>query len=246
MASIFITLQGKGGVGKSYLTAAFAQWAIDRDREVICIDTDTLNPTLLAYKPLNATHLKLSENHVVDPRVLDSLVAIASDASEEAFVVIDVGSNGFETLMAYEGENQVFSLLEDEGHSVYVQTVIAGGPDAEETLKGTMALLEVTEVPIVLWLNEHLGPLEVAGKPLEQVAFLSENQERFIGKILLAARTHATFGKDVEEMLRKRLTFNEAIKRFDLMPRTRIKRVRDDVWSQLDSLELLIPAGVSE
>ena len=49
---------------------------------------------------------------------------------------MDVGSNGFETLMAYEVENGVFALLAELGHQVAVQTVIAGGPDAKETIKG--------------------------------------------------------------------------------------------------------------
>jgi hypothetical protein len=31
-----------------------------------------------------------------------------------------------------------------------VQTVIAGGRDAEETVKGTMALLAATGVPVIL------------------------------------------------------------------------------------------------
>ena len=97
MATLFVTLQGKGGVGKSFLTAAFAQWLVDRGRPVACIDTDTLNPTLLQYKPLKATHLKLAQNHVIDPQALDALVGIVTAAPEDAQVV-DVGSNGFETL----------------------------------------------------------------------------------------------------------------------------------------------------
>ena len=39
-------------------------------------------------------------------------------------------------------------------------------------------------------------------------------------------------------MLRQRLTFGEAIAGFDLMPRTRIKRIRDELWAQLDALPL--------
>jgi len=236
MATLFVTLQGKGGVGKSFLTAAFAQWLVERGRSVACIDTDTLNPTLLQYRPLKATHLKLSHDHVIDPRALDALVGIVTAAPEDAQVVVDVGSNGFETLMAYEVENGLFALLAELGHRVVVQTVIAGGPDAEETLKGTMALLAATEVPLILWLNEHPGPLEVQGRPIAQAKFLHEARERILGTVLLPARTQATFGKDVQEMLRQRLTFAEAIERFDLMPRTRIKRVRDELWAQLDRL----------
>jgi len=174
MATMFITLQGKGGVGKSVLTAAFAQWLVDRGRSVACIDTDTLNPTLLQYEPLKATHIRLSQNHVIDPRALDALVDIVTEAPADAMVVVDVGSNGFETLMAYEVENGVFALLEELGHQVVVQTVIAGGPDAEETSKGTMALLDATDVPIILWLNQHLGPLEVQGQPIAKAKFLGD------------------------------------------------------------------------
>jgi len=246
MATMFITLQGKGGVGKSFLTAAFAQWLVDREHRVACVDTDTLNPTLLQYAPLKATHLKLSREHVIDPRALDALVGIVTAAPAEAQVVVDVGSNGFETLMAYEVENQLFALLAELGHRVVVQTVIAGGADAEETVKGTMALLTATAVPVVLWLNEHLGPLEVGGQPILKARFLHEAKERLLGTVLLPARTRATFGKDTEEMLRQRLTFAQAIAQFDLMPRTRIQRIRDELWAQLDALPLEFvsaPAG---
>jgi hypothetical protein len=243
MATMFITLQGKGGVGKSFLSAAFAQWLVERGRSVACIDTDTLNPTLLQYAPLQATHIRLSHNHVIDPRALDALVGIVSEAPADANVVVDVGSNGFETLMAYEVENGVFALLAELGHQVVVQTVIAGGPDAQETSKGTMALLDATDVPLVLWLNEHLGPLQIQGQPIAQASFLHEAKERILGTVLLPARTRATFGKDTEEMLRRRLTFAQAIEGFDLMPRTRIKRIRDELWTQLDALPLEVNSG---
>lgn len=243
MATVYLTLQGKGGVGKSYLTAAFAQWLLDRGCRVACIDTDTLNPTLLQYKPLQATHLRLSHHHVIDPRALDALVGIVAETPDEGQVVVDVGSNGFETLMAYVVENGVFALLQELGHQVVVQTVIAGGADAEETVKGAMALLAATEVPLILWLNEHLGPLQLQGRPITQATFLHQARERILGSVLLPARTTATFGKDIEEMLRQRLTFAEAIAAFDLMPRTRIKRIRDELWAQLDALPL---AGIGE
>jgi len=179
---------------------------------------------------------------VIDPRALDTLVGIVAEAPEDGQVVVDLGSNGFETLMAYEVEKGVFALLQELGHRVVVQTVIAGGPDADETVKRTIALLAATDVPVILWLNEHLGPLEIQSqngvRPIAEASFLHEARDRILGTILLAARTKAAFGKDTEEMLRQRLTFAEAIARFDLMPRTRIKRIRDELWAQLDALPL--------
>jgi len=47
-------------------------------------------------------------------------------------------------------------------------------------------------------------------------------------------------------MLRQRLTFAETIEQFDLMPRTRIKRIRDELWAQLgDGAEGEIQASAS-
>jgi hypothetical protein len=89
-----------------------------------------------------------------------------------------------------------------------------------------------------LGLHPHLGPLKLQGRPITEATFLHEARDRLLGTVLLPARTQATFGKDTEEMLRQRLTFAQAIERFDLMPRTRIKRIRDELWTQLDALPL--------
>jgi len=75
-----------------------------------------------------------------------------------------------------------------------------------------------------------------SGRPITEAKFLHEARDRVLGTVLLPARTKAIFGKDIEEMLRQRLTFAEAIAGFDLMPRTRIKRIRDELWAQVDAL----------
>lgn len=242
MATLYLTIQGKGGIGKSFVSLLFAQYLQDKKTQVSIIDTDSVNPTLSQFKALDAWHLQLSHEHVIDPRALDALIAHVENAPQDANVVVDVGSSGFETLMAYEAENQVFELLQSMGHQVVVHTIIAGGPDAKETIKGTMAIMDATDAPIVLWLNAHLGPLQVAGNPIEEADFLTERQDRILGTVVLHQRTRATFGKDIQDMLSQRLTFEEAMKSFDLMPRTRIKRLKEDVWSQLD--EVALPAAV--
>ena len=236
MATMFITLQAKGGVGKSYVSSILAQYLMEAGHSVRCIDTDTTNPTLLKYKPLHAEYLQLSEDHVINPRALDQLVETISGADKETRFVVDVGSNGFQTLMAYEVENGVFDLLTEMGSQVIINAVIAGGPDASETLSGTRATLEHTRTPTLLWLNEHLGPLEHNGKAIADLDLLQSNADRLIGTVTLYQHTAATFGKDVENMLKQRLTFDEAIAQFDLMPRTRIKRIKQELWNQIEQV----------
>ena len=234
MATLYITLQAKGGVGKSYVSSILAQYLKEAGYPVRCIDTDTTNPTLLRYQPLQTEYLQLSEDHVINPRALDQLVETVSSADAETRFIVDVGSNGFQTLMAYEVENGVFDLLAELGSQVIINAVIAGGPDAAETLSGTRATLENTTAPALLWLNAHLGPLEHNGKAIQDLDLLKSHADRLIGTVSLHRHTAATFGKDVEKMLKRRLTFDEAIAQFDLMPRTRIKRIKQELWTQLD------------
>ena len=83
-----------------------------------CIDTDTTNSTLLKYQPLQTEYPQLSEDHLINPRVLDQWVETISAADAETRFVVDVGSNSFQTLMAYDVENGVFDLLAELGSQV--------------------------------------------------------------------------------------------------------------------------------
>lgn len=243
MATLYLTIQGKGGIGKSFVSLLFAQYLQDKKTQVSIIDTDSVNPTLSQFKALDVAHVQLSREHVIDPRALDTLIAHVQNAPEDANVVVDVGSSGFETLMAYEAENRVFELLQSMGHRVVINTIIAGGPDARETIKGAMAIMDATDAPIILWLNAHLGPLQIAGIPIAEADFLTARQDRILGTVVLHQRTQATFGKDIQDMLSQRLTFAEVMSSFDLMPRTRIKRLKEDVWGQLE--EVSLPAALN-
>lgn len=240
-AKVFITLQGKGGVGKSFCTTMFAQYMQDRGQTIICVDADAINPTLMRYPPLNAIHIKLSDSTTIDPRALDRLIELLTNAPDDASVIVDVGSNGFITLMGYAVENLLFDMLTDMGHAVYIQTVIAGGPDLEETIKGTAALMTATSnnVPIILWLNEHLGPLEYKGRSIGELEFLQDAGSSVIGSVTLQNRNRQTFGIDMSQMLSQRLTFAEVMQSYDLMPRRRIQMVRDDIYAQLDAIAFL-------
>lgn len=234
MSQLYITLQAKGGVGKSYVSSTLAQYLLEVGLPVHCIDTDTTNPTLLRYQPLGCEYLKLAEEHVVNPRAFDRLVEILSAADATTHFVVDVGSNGFQPFMAYAVENDLFAVLEGLGVRVVINSVIAGGPDVAETLSSTKAVLEHTRVPTLIWLNAHLGTLEHRGRPVAELELFRPFTERILGWITLPKYPAATFGQDVEQMLKARWTFDEAIERLRLMPQMRIRRVKQDLWAQLD------------
>ncbi|WP_295408804.1 conjugal transfer protein TraL [uncultured Thiocystis sp.] len=244
MSHLYITLQAKGGVGKSYVSSILAQYFQELDLAVRCIDTDTTNPTLMRYQPLRCEYLKLSEDNVINPRAFDTLVEITATAEAETHIVVDVGSNGFQPFMAYAVENDLFHVLEHLDVQVVINSVIAGGPDVAETVKITKAVLEHTRVPTLIWQNAHLGALELRQRPVADLELFAVFAHRILGWVTLPKYPAATFGQDVEHMLKQRWTFDEAIERLTLMPRMRIQTVKRDLWAQLDRVFAPVPRAI--
>ena len=236
MPILYITLQAKGGVGKSYVSSILAQYLLESGQPVRCIDTDATNPTLLRYAPLRCDYLQLAEEHVVNPRAFDQLVERLSAAEAETPFVVDVGSNGFQPLMAYAVENDLFAVLEGLGVRVVINSVIAGGADTRETLRSTKLVLEQTQAPTLVWLNGHLGALEHHQRTIHELGLFELHAARVIGWVTLHRYTSHTFAQDIEQMRKQRWTFDEAIAQLGLMPRMRLRKVKQELWAQLDQI----------
>jgi hypothetical protein len=91
--SIHLSLQGKGGVGKSLIASILAQYFADRRREIQCIDTDPVNRTLFQYKALNVSRLELLRDGSLDQRGFDDLMERL--LTEDATFVVDNGASTF-------------------------------------------------------------------------------------------------------------------------------------------------------
>src|SRR5450631_2882512 len=77
---VHFTLQGKGGVGKSLVSALVAQYLRSTSLTVRCIDADPVNDTLTQFHGLQAEHLNLVRGGKVDERVFDDMMdTILSD-----------------------------------------------------------------------------------------------------------------------------------------------------------------------
>src|SRR5262245_54180498 len=70
--SVHLSLQGKGGAGKSLAASLLAQYFKHRKGiGVRCIDADPVNQTLAQYKGLGAERLDLMREGSVDQRAFD-------------------------------------------------------------------------------------------------------------------------------------------------------------------------------
>jgi cellulose biosynthesis protein BcsQ len=78
MSTVHLILQGKGGVGKSFIAALLAQYLPEKSISVRCFDADPVNNTLANFPALNAVKIDLIESsdngRRINPRRFDYLV----------------------------------------------------------------------------------------------------------------------------------------------------------------------------
>ena len=235
--SIHLSLQGKGGVGKSLIASILAQYFQHTQRDLQCIDTDPVNQTLSQYKALDAQHLDLMADNQVDPRRFDGLMERI--LTEEAVFVVDNGASTFIPLWNYLLENNVIEVLREAQTRLYVHTVVTGGQALFDTLKGFKSLADSTsERNIVVWVNEYFGRVEYGGKQFQDMQAYETSKHKVYGSVHITKRNHDTFGRDVHEVITSKLTFDEAIREgaFSLMAKQRLKVVQRDLFEQLDKL----------
>jgi len=68
-------------------------------------------------------------------------------------------------------------------------------------------------------------------------AFL-ESQDKICGIVVIAKRNQDTFGRDIEDMIARKWTFQEAIvaPEFQLLAKQRLTIVRRELFEQLDEI----------
>ena len=109
--TIHLTLQGKGGVGKSLVASILAQYLKAAQRNVQCIDTDPVNRTFAQYSALAADRLHLRDEHNrIDQRAFDVLMERFLNNDASTFVV-DNGASTFLPLWHYLLENNARSTI---------------------------------------------------------------------------------------------------------------------------------------
>ena len=235
--TVHFVLQGKGGIGKTYVSTILAQWLQTKSETPLrCYDTDQENTTFSRYKALDVKHVPvMTESRTIDPKRFDALMIDILETDGNC--VIDNGANTFSPLMAYLIENDCFNLLEESGRKVYIHTIVGGGDTLHDTAMGFVTTAKSTQVPLVLWENEHFGLLQSAsGKSFLESQTYADNSQRVRGRIVLSARNADTFGADVKKMNTGRLTVDEvkASDKFNVMEKQRIKVVFRDLFEQLD------------
>jgi hypothetical protein len=238
--TVHLSLQGKGGVGKSLIASFIAQFYKDHGVRAICVDTDPVNQTFSQYAALGAQHLQLMDGNQIDRRRFDALVEDIL-ANDESFIV-DNGASTFIPLWHYMVENAVNSVLREANRRLVIHTVITGGQALADTLSGFKSLAQSCEPrSIIVWINEYFGPVERDGKKFNQMAAFLEHQDKVAGTVHIPRFSPDTFGRDLEEMIARKLTFGEIAwaTGFTLMSKQRLRMIQRELFEQLELLNLL-------
>ncbi|HZX26170.1 MAG TPA: hypothetical protein VFF16_03810 [Telluria sp.] len=237
--TVHFILQGKGGIGKTLVSTILAQWLAQKaEAPLRCYDTDQENATFLRYKSLNVKHIPvMTEARIIDPKRFDALMIDILE--EDCNCVVDNGANTFSPLMSYLLENDCFDLLKESNRKVYIHSIVGGGDTLHDTATGFVSTAKSTDVPLVLWENEHFGALASAsGKLFTESQTYSDNAARVVGRVVLQQRNADTFGADIKRMNTARMTAEEvkASDKFNVMEKQRIKVVFKDLFGQLDQV----------
>ncbi|TWI43910.1 cellulose biosynthesis protein BcsQ [Pseudomonas duriflava] len=241
MAKVYLILMGKGGVGKSFVTNTLAQYKFSKGHNPMCIDTDPVNPTFAGFEALNVKRLNIMNGDEINPRHFDKLIELIAEAQDD--VIIDNGASSFIPLSSYLISNEIPTLLTSLGHELVIHTPIAGGQSFMDTLNGfsQLAAQFPTEAEFVVWLNPYSGPVDVQGKSFEELQVYKKHKDRIAAIVNIPALKENTFKQDLQEMLKARKTFDEAIASTDLpmVVRHRLGVIKKELFSLLDNAPIL-------
>jgi len=239
MKQVHITLQGKGGIGKSYVSSLVAQNILDKKEPLICFDTDPINATLSGFKTLNVRTLDLMVDNRVNEGRFDEMVEIIHN--EDSHFVVDTGAASFVPLSNYIVQHEVLKMISESGKQPIIHTVIAGGFALKNTLSDFATIAEQMneqlpgEANIVVWLNEQFGKIENNGKTFEESKAYQAHKDKVISIVKLPRLNEDTYGKTIEELITNRHTFAEAMDSttYRLMAKQRIKVYSRGVYEQM-------------
>lgn len=239
--SLHLTLQGKGGVGKSLATVLLAQYLDNKGGTVVCADTDPVNATFTQYNSLNVAHVDIAEGGNVIQRKFDPLME--KIIANEADFVIDNGAATFMPLTRYLAENDIYKIMSEAGKKVYVHTVLTGGQARSDTYNGFAELLRKvnTYAKIVVWENEFWGKVEYDGHPITASKLFKEADKagQIAGLVKIVDRSQSdTFMGDLKQMTEAHMTLADvmASDNFNFLAKNRLQKVVTEVFAELDKV----------
>lgn len=249
MATIHLSLQGKGGVGKSFLALMIAMYYQDKKIALDIYDTDPINATVFGFKSLNAEKFEIMKKNEIDKRSFDNLFARVIKAKND--VLIDIGSNGFISICSYILSNQLIQMLHENGHKIIIHTSIVGGQNLLHTINGFDSLVKQfpSETNFVIWLNPFWGEVIHNNNSFEKLKVYNSHKARITAIINIPEFDRSLHGQDLSAMLEAKMTFTdvkesantetEQVHTFDIFSRNRLNIVSTQIFNLIENSHII-------
>lgn len=230
-------MQSKGGAGKSVVSYLLAQYLQDLAKDLMIVDIDASNKTLGSFKKLDVNKINvLNKNKLVDQSKFDSFIDDFAEADKP--MLVDTGAGDFLAINGYMVEQDLPAVFKEMDKKIIIHVPLNFAQSKEDTMKCCIDLLtNHKEATIVIWENEFFG------ENLEDI-HTSQTMKKFdnIGGVVKIRQLNKdTDQKDFTTMLENKLTFDEAFDTankhlFGFSQKIRLKRIKNDIWGQLDEL----------
>lgn len=241
MNNIHLTLQSKGGVGKSLIAAFIAQYVKSKGETVHCADTDPMNRTFAKYASLDVAEIEIVEGTNIITKKFDPLMEMVANASAD--YVIDNGASTFMPLTKYLLENDIYQIMAESGKKIYIHSVLAAGQAQSDTYDGLAALLGKVNkfAKVVIWENEFWGEVRFDGHSITASKLYKEavKDGKIAGVVKIVDRSQSdTFVSDMKQMTSQSLTLADvmASSDFNFIAKNRLKKVVNEIFAELDQV----------
>lgn len=240
--SVHITLQEKGGVGKSVLSSILAQALIESGRRVRCLDCDPFNASLAKFKALDAKHIKImTDERKFLPQSFDQMMLEVVDGEHDSYI-IDNGSASFMQLSKYMFDDGILEKLVEEGLDVYLHSVVVAGGEQTLVLRNFDQICEGfgdIGAKIVVWENQFLGPIQQDGKTFEEFQVFKKHKSK-IHALIKTEEMDELRKLAMEKMLNAKLTFNEVngSELFNTFEKSRLHRMKNEYFERIQMAKL--------
>lgn len=240
MKQLHMTASPKGGTGKSFIASILTQWLLARGAEtLIPFDNDASNATFISYAALGVRKLELRSGNKID-RLGSSPMFETILREPGPFVVDNGGSNNFFDLMAFVGETDLINSLAEEGIQTTLHVPVKGGGDIDSSIEGFRVVATdplLAKARLVVWLNEHEGPIIGNGVEWENMKVFKANRDRVHSIVTIPRQEPGTVGTVLTQMLKQKMTFGEVKgSDFDFTHKLMLRTFFGDLCSQLDQV----------
>ncbi len=236
---LYIIMGSKGGIGKSSISALLAEYLIDQNKEVFCIDLDAENASFASYEKLNAHHINSKDEGTgeIDKSKFDEIIPLILD-NKEKDIVIDTGSTTYTPFSSYFKENKLHDLLKDEDINYTVVGIVMGGGNTLDSLRSLDKISnDLNDAKLIIFNNQLISSTDYDGTKLTDTKAFKKLKDKVTAVINIPKKSGYVFD-NISDFAQKRILFSDLdTSDLGIMERRRLIVYRDEIWEQLKKIE---------